>query len=190
MPTLLHPKPMRDLKMKTPSNKKRDCMLNPDQETLTSRLKLINLFAPMIIAMNCIGILLCIYVLFSVGSTINQRSGRDLLQQTREDFNDFTILDRATRSSMIEVREIETNLEIELSNKGVMTMANTIAITEHNAQLFLRLLKVNVYNLTGLIPGTASWYELYAPIIDAAIERSRLRQSQLLEITQYYELAA
>ena len=72
-------------------------MLNPDQETLTSRLKLINLFAPMIIAMNCIGILLCIYVLFSVGSTINQRSGRDLLQQTREDFNGFEILDKVTR---------------------------------------------------------------------------------------------
>jgi hypothetical protein len=91
---------------------------------------------------------------------------------------------------MVKVREIEINLEIELSEKGVMNMANTIIITEHNAQLFLLLLKVNVYNLTGLIPGTASWYEFYAPIIDAAIERSRLRKSQLLEITQYYKLAA
>ena len=165
-------------------------MLNPDQETLTSRLKLISLFAPMVFAMNCIGILLCIYILFSVGSTINQRSGRDLTQKTREDFNEFKILDSTTRSSMVKVRDIESNLETELSKKGVMTMANTITITEHNAQLFLRLLKVNVYNLTGLIPGTASWYELYAPIIDAAIERSRLRQAQLLEIAQYYELAA
>jgi hypothetical protein len=165
-------------------------MLNPDQETLTSRLKLISLFAPMVLAMNCIGIVLCFYVLFSVGSTINQRSGQDLLQQTREDFNDFEILDRATRNSMVNVRELEVNLEIELSEKGVMNMATTITITERNVQLFLRLLKVNVYNLTGLIPGTASWYELYAPIIDSAIERSRLRQSQLLEITQYYELEA
>ena len=165
-------------------------MLNPDQETLTSRLKLISLFAHMVLAMNCIGILLCIYILFSVGSTINQRSGRDLTQKTREDFNEFKILDRTTRSSMVKVRDIKSNLETELSKKGVMTMANTITITEHNAQLFLRLLKVNVYNLTGLIPGTASWYELYAPIIDAAIERSRLRQAQLLEIAQYYELAA
>jgi len=44
--------------------------------------------------------------------------------------------------------------------------------------------------LAGLIPGTASWYDIYAPVIDAAIERSRLRQSQLLQIKQYYELMA
>lgn len=165
-------------------------MLNSNLENLTGRLKLISLLAPMVLAINCIGIVLCIIVLFSVGATISERSGRELLQQTRDDYKEFESLDTQTRSSMVKVRELEVNFDTELREEGVMNMANTIIVTEVNAQLFLRLLKVNVYNLAGLIPGTASWYEIYAPVIDAAIERSRLRQSQLLEIKQHYELAA
>lgn len=165
-------------------------MLNPNQENLTSRLKLISLLAPMVLAINCIGILLSIYVLYSINSSINQRSGQELLKQIRADYTEFESIDKAARGTMLNVRELEMDLDTELSEEGVMNMANTIIITERNAQLFLRLLKVNVYNLAGLIPGTASWYEIYAPVIDAAIERSRLRQSQLLQIKQHYELAA
>jgi hypothetical protein len=165
-------------------------MLNPNLENLTGRLKLISLLAPMVLVINCIGIILCIIVLFSVGISINERSGRELLQQTRDDYKEFESLDTATRSTMVKVRDLEMGFDTELSEERVMKLANTIIITEGNAQLFLRLLKVNVYNLAGLIPGTASWYEIYAPVIDAAIERSRLRQSQLLQIKQHYELAA
>lgn len=165
-------------------------MLNPNKENLTSRLKLISLLAPLVLAINCVGIMLCIYVLYNVGSSINQRSGQELLEQIRGDFNEFESLDKATRSTMVNVRKLEMNLDTELSEKGVVNLADTIITTERNAQLFLRLLKVNVYNLAGIIPGTASWYEIYAPVIDAAIERSRLRQSQLLTIKQQYELAA
>jgi hypothetical protein len=164
-------------------------MLNQKHENLTGRLKLIGLFAPMVLAINCIGILLCITVLYSVGSSINERSGAELLEQIRVNYSEFEMLNKATRNSMTKVAELE-NINTDFSEKGVTDMASTLLITERNTQLFLRLLKVNVYNLAGLIPGTASWYDIYAPVIDAAIERSRLRQSQLLQIKQYYELMA
>ncbi|MFT6093865.1 MAG: hypothetical protein ACJA2Q_001765 [Pseudohongiellaceae bacterium] len=165
-------------------------MLNQDRENLTGRQKLIGLLAPMVVAINCIGIVLCITVLYSVGSSINERSGGELLQQIRADYSEFEILDKATRKSMVKVGELEASLDTDFSEKGITDMASTLIITERNAQLFLRLLKVNVYNLAGLIPGTASWYEIYAPVIDAAIERSRLRLSQLLQIRQHYQTTA
>lgn len=165
-------------------------MLDSKIENLTSQLKLIGLLAPTVLAMNCIGILLCLIVLYNINSGINERSGQAMLQQIKADFEEFEPIDRATRGSSMRVRELETGLETELSEMGVVDMTNTIIASEQNAQLFLRLLKVNVYNLAGLIPGTASWYEIYAPVIEAAIERSRSRQVQLLAIKQFYESAA
>jgi hypothetical protein len=164
-------------------------MLNQKLENLTGRLKLIGLLAPMVLAINCIGIVLCIAVFYNVGNSINERSGAELLEQMRVDYSEFEILNKATRNSMAKVAELE-NIDTSFSEKGIANMASTLIVTERNAQLFLRLLKVNVYNLAGLIPGTASWYDIYAPVIDAAIERSRRRQSQLLQIKQYYELTA
>lgn len=165
-------------------------MSDPVTDNLQKRFRLIGLLAPSLIVINSIGISLCLLVLFKLSGSINERSGMNLMEAIKSDFSEFETLDAETRASMNQMKDLELKVDFELSEVGVLGLTDTVMKTERNSQVFLRLLKVNIYNLTGHIPGTASWYELYAPIIDAAIERSRVRQLRLLQVKQHYQDAA
>lgn len=162
-------------------------MLNIVYENLASRIKLVGLIAPLVLGFNTVGILLCAYVLLDVGSAITEKSGAVLIDQVREDYAEFEAIDEITRKSMEDINELDRGIGTSMSEPGVVAMTELVMTSEKNAQLFLRLLKVNVYNLAGQIPGTASWYEIYAPAIDATLERSRARQLELLKIIQHYQ---
>ncbi|MFK7864419.1 MAG: hypothetical protein AB8B95_09385 [Pseudohongiellaceae bacterium] len=155
-------------------------------ENLSSRIKLIGLLAPLVLGINITGIVLCLYVLFDLSSAITEKSGTALLEQVSSDYLEFESLSQSTRDSVETVEDFASGIGTSMSESEIVAMTETVMTSETNAQLFLRLLKVNVYNLTGEIPGTASWYEIYAPVIDGAIERSRARQLELLKIKRHY----
>ncbi len=155
--------------------------------TLESRATITGLLAPLVIGLNVIGILCCGYVLFSLSSSLHERSGAALLQGIKDDFALFQEMDAVTRKSTDKVHLMDESLDIELSDRSILDATQMLQDTEKNAQLFLRLLKVNMYNLTTYIPGIAAWYELHSPEIDFAIERSRSRQLRLLQIRMLYE---
>ena len=157
-----------------------------DLSTIDSRTKINGLLAPFILGFNIIGILCCGYVFFSLSSTLHDLSGVDLVDNVKEDFLAFQQLDVDTRKSAEKVPLLSAALDAELSQRSVLDATESIQETERNAQLFLRLLKVNMYNLTSYIPGIASWYELHSPAVDLAIERSRSRQLKLLQIRALY----
>lgn len=162
-------------------------MLNTVHENLASRIKLVSLVAPLVLGFNTVGILLCAYVLFDVSSAITEKSGVALIDSVKEDYAAFELVNETTRKSMEDINQLGQGIGQSMSETGLVAMTENIMSSEKNAQLFLRLLKVNVYNLAGQIPGTASWYEIYAPAIDATIERSRARQLELLKIKQHYQ---
>jgi hypothetical protein len=160
-----------------------------DLSRIESQITISGLLAPLVLGLNCVGILCCGYVLFSFSSTLHELSGADLIEIVKEDFATFQQVDVNTRKSAAKVTELSSTLDAELSERSIVDATESIQQTEKNAQLFLRLLKVNMYNLTSYIPGIASWYELHSPAIDLAIERSRSRQLKLLEIRALYAAA-
>lgn len=157
-----------------------------DLAKLESRITIAGLLAPLVIALNSIGIICCGFVFFSLNSTLHDLSGVDLINSVKEDFVVFQTLDVDTRKSADKVHLLSSALDEKLTQRNVLNATESIQETEKNAQLFLRLLKVNMYNLTSYIPGIASWYELHAPEIDLAIEPSRSRQLKLLSIRALY----
>ena len=161
-----------------------------DLSKLETRTSINGLLAPLVLGLNCLGILCCGYVMFSLSSTLHDLSGMDLIDEVKEDYRAFEEVDAQTRKSVDLVPALSTRLDIELSDRSILDATQAMQETEKNAQLFLRLLKVNMYNLTSYIPGIASWYELHSPEIDFAIERSRSRQLKLLEIQTLYAQGA
>ncbi len=113
-----------------------------------------------------------------------------MIEAVKEDFSVFQQLDVDTRKSAGEIALLDGALDAKLNQRSVLDATEAMQETERNAQLFLRLLKVNMYNLTSYVPGIASWYELHSPAIDLAIERSRSRQLKLLQIRAMYEADA
>lgn len=161
-------------------------MPNAATENIASKIKLIGMMAPLVIGFNTAGIVLCVYALFNLGGAITEKSGTALIEQVREDYENFGQIDEVTRSSMETVEDLDNGIGTSMSESELLAVTEIVMTSETNAQLFLRLLKVNIYNLAGQIPGTASWYEIYAPVIDSTIERSRARQLELLNIKSHY----
>lgn len=143
-----------------------------------------------IIGINFIGIAVTLYVLFSLGSTLNERAGLQLLDDVRADFQRYIELEKDSRGRMELSRGLENQLDVDHSEQAIIQLSQTLVENEKNYQVFFRLLKVNIYHLTNFIPGSYSWYEIWSPEIESAIERSRLRQRQALEVQRYYELRA
>ncbi len=141
-----------------------------------------------IIAINCLGIAVTLYVLFSLNSVMDQRSGAEMLEAVRRDYASFEEMETAARESMQQSRSLEDQLVLDDVENQIMALSQTLTENEKTYQVFFRLLKVNIYHLTNFIPGSNSWYEIWSPEIDSAIERSRLRQRQLLEIQRFYEM--
>lgn len=141
-----------------------------------------------IIAVNCIGIIATLYVLFSLGSTLNERAGLQLLEDVRADFDRYLVLEKDARGRMETSRGLENQLNIDHSEEAIIQLSKTLVENEKSYQIFFRLLKVNIYHLTNFIPGSYSWYEIWSPEIESAIERSRLRQRRALEVQRFYEL--
>jgi hypothetical protein len=158
-----------------------------DLSKIESRTTVSSLLAPFVLGLNCIGILCCGYVLYSLSTTLHELSGVALIEVIKEDFTAFQKVDVSIRASAEKVRGLEATLDAELNQRSIVDATESVQQTEKNAQLFLRLLKVNMYNLSSYIPGIASWYELNSPALDLAIERSRSRQLKLLEIRAFYE---
>jgi hypothetical protein len=153
---------------------------------IESRVTLTGLLAPLVIALNSVGIICCIYIFFTQSSTLHKLSGADLIEEIKENFETFQQLDVDTRATADKVHFFEPTLNVKLSQRAVLEITESMQTTEKNAQLFLRLLKVNMYNLTSYMPGIAAWYEINSPAIDLAIARSRSRELKLLTIRAYY----
>lgn len=158
----------------------------PKEGALERTITINGMLAPTLLGINVVGIILCIAIMLTLSANLNERSGAHLLELVKADYHLFEDLDVDTRASMASIKGLESKLGGELSERGVLNAAQVMLETEHNAQIFLRLLKVNMYNLTGFITGTASWYEHYVPEIDDAIQRSRSRQLKLLKIQEHY----
>lgn len=141
-----------------------------------------------IIAINCIGIAVTLYVLFGLNGIMDQRSGAEMLEAVRNDYHRFAEMETQARERMDQSRGLEGQLQLDDVEKQIMALSQTLTENEKTYQVFFRLLKVNIYHLTNFIPGSNSWYEIWSPEIDGAIERSRFRQRQLLEIQRFYEL--
>ncbi|MFT4860984.1 MAG: hypothetical protein ACI95C_000182 [Pseudohongiellaceae bacterium] len=158
-----------------------------DLSIVESRTTINGLLAPFILGLNFIGVVCCGYVFFALSFTLNDLSGADLIEAVKEDFSVFQQLDVGTRKSADEIALLSSTLDTKLNERSVLDATEAMQETERNAQLFMRLLKVNLYNLTSYVPGIASWYEMHSPAIDLAIERSRSRQLKLLQIRAMYE---
>jgi hypothetical protein len=156
--------------------------------SLDSRARLSAWLGMSIIAINCIGIVVTLTVLFSLNGVMDQRSGADLLDAVREDYRRFEDLEADTRERMDRSRGLEDQLQLDDVEKQIIALSQTLTDNEKTYQVFFRLLKVNIYHLTNFIPGSNSWYEIWSPEIDSAIERSLFRQRQLLEIQRFYAL--
>ena len=156
---------------------------------LDSRARLSAWLGISMIAINCIGTVLTLYVLFSLNGVLDQRSGTELLEKVRSDYANFEALETDAREKMERSRGLEDQLVLDDVENKILAVSETLTENEKTFQIFFRLLKVNIYHLTNFIPGSNSWYEIWSPEIDSAIERSRLRQLQLLEIQRFYEIA-
>jgi hypothetical protein len=156
--------------------------------SLDSRARLSAWLGISIIAINCIGIVITLYVLFDLNDIMDQRSGAEMLDTVRNDYRRFEEMESEARERMERSRGIEDQLQLDDVEKQIMALSQTLTENEKTYQVFFRLLKVNIYHLTNFIPGSNSWYEIWSPEIDSAIERSRFRQRQLLEIQRFYEL--
>ncbi len=157
-----------------------------DISKIESRVTITGLLAPLVIALNSIGIICCVYIFFTQSSTLHELSGVDLIDTVKDNFETFQQLDVDTRTSAEKVHLFEPALDTKLSQRSILEITESMQETEKNAQLFLRLLKVNMYNLTSYIPGIAAWYELNSPAIDLSLERSRSRELKLLTIRAHY----
>jgi len=156
-------------------------------DNVQAKLKVVQLSALSILIFNCLGIAFSVYTFLSLNDILNSRSGADLLQKVRNDFSAYQAMERNARENMTFVRQMDNLIDFEESENNIVSAATVLHNSERDFQLFFRLLKVNLYHLTGEIPGSSSWYELYGPEIDQAIERSRSRQLQLLTIQQSYD---
>lgn len=155
-----------------------------------ARLKISKLSALGITGFNCMGIAFSVYTLLTLNAILDARSGADLLQQTRDDFAVYETMEREARDNLAIIRQMDGSVDLDISQKNILATASVLQKNEQDFQLFYRLLKVNLYHLTGEIPGSSSWFENYGPEIDLAIERSRSRQLLLLQIQERYEEAA
>ncbi len=151
-----------------------------------ANLRMSSALAMVVIAINLLGIAASLTINYSMHSSLDERSGVDLLQRTREDYRSFEETEHSSRDSMAEVREMETTIDLDSSERQILALVDTLHEDEETYQLFLRLLKVNTYHLAEQIPGALSWYEIHGPELDLLIERSRARQLRLLEIKRRY----
>ncbi|NKB31558.1 MAG: hypothetical protein GKR91_00455 [Pseudomonadales bacterium] len=156
------------------------------RNSLDTKYKLIKLSALVITVFNLLGIAFSVYTFSTLHDTLDARSGADLLQQIRDDFAGYEEIEKDARANMSIIRQMDGSIDLEVSEKQILATASFLHNSEKDFQLFYRLLKVNIYHLTGEIPGSMSWYEIYGPEIDQAIERSRTRQLQLLRIQEFY----
>lgn len=155
-----------------------------------SRAKLSQWLGISIIITNCLGIAATLYVLTSLSNVLSERSGIEMLEQVRADYRSYQSMEKEARKRMETSRGLEGQISIDESEQAILSLSQTLTENERNYQIFFRLLKVNIYHLTNFIPGSYSWYEIWAPEIESAIERSKLRQRQLLEIQYFYEQRA
>ena len=155
---------------------------------LDTKTKISGLLAMMVIAVNVVGIAMSLFLYFSLHGILDRRSGVNLIKQINSDYAKFEKIDSSTRVGMAEVRDLNSSLDLHETQQNIPDTAELLFEKERDYQVFYRLLKVNIYYLVSQIQGTGSWYEMYSPEIDEAIERSKSRQMQLLQIRQYYEL--
>ena len=155
--------------------------------TLDSKTRFSGLLAIVIIISNIVATVFCVYILLNLHDTLDIRSGKQLLDQIHADYAAFEEIESKTRISMATVRNLEASIDLKISERHILDTANKMYESERDYQLFFRLLKVNIYYLTSQIPGTYSWYEIYGPEIDKAIERSQSQQLQILQVRKYYQ---
>ena len=156
-------------------------------ETVDSNRKLNGLICYALIGFNCVGIAVAITVYLNLSGMLNARTGSGLLEGVRSDYDQYLVIEKAAREQMGITREIESSLVLDETAADIDILAAALIDNEKSYQIFYRLLKVNIYHLAGQIPGTYSWYEIWSPEIDAAIERSQSRQLQLLNVRQRYQ---
>jgi hypothetical protein len=142
----------------------------------------------MAFAFNAIAGVLTVIINLYFSNILEERSGAMLMRRIIVDYEVFQGLENNTVKIPLIIRNMNSSIDLEISERKILEMTNTLYDSERDYQLFFRLLKVNVYNLTEMIPGTESWYEKYGPEIDQAIERSQSRQLVLLRIQQYYQV--
>lgn len=153
---------------------------------LQSRTKLIKLCAVGVTVFNVLGIGFSVSTYINLHASLDVRSGSDLLLEVREDFAAYEAMEKGARENMAEIRQMDGSIDLDISKNQILATANVLQASEKDFQIFYRLLKVNIYHLAGEIPGSMSWYEIYGPEIDLAIERSRSRQLKILQIQQAY----
>lgn len=155
-------------------------------EKLEYRQSLVRLAAFAVMTINGLGIAMALVSYLALGDLLAERTGADLKEQIRSDFSRFDALERESRKTMAAARVLGKGVDLDLSAREVSALAEQLASYEKDYQRFYRVLKVNMFNLSQQIPGTSSWFELYSPAVDAAIERSRARELTLLEVQAFY----
>jgi hypothetical protein len=155
-------------------------------EKLDNREGMVRLAAYGLMGLNLIGIGLCVACFLIFSQLLSERTGAPLKAEMLADFEEFEALEKQSRETMTQSRQLGKDVDFDISARQIQALASELIQYERENQRFFRVLKVNMYNLSRQIPGTDSWFELYSPAIDAAIERSRSRELTLLQVNQFY----
>ena len=161
---------------------------NPQIGILYSKVSTLQSRAIIVLTVNVVASVLTVITYLYFDTVLENRSGAILMRQIIADYESFQKTETDSMKIPLAIRNLNSSVDLEISERKILEMTNTLFDSERDYQLFFRLLKVNVYNITEMIPGTESWYERYGPKIDSLIERSQSRQLVLLRIQQYYQV--
>ena len=145
------------------------------------------LLVKVLMALNLAGILLTFFLISNLSANIEKKSGEQILA-TVEDIRDrFRAMRRDNLQRIDEIDSLKKRVDLNITQNDILLKADVLYLNEKDSQLFLRLLKVNMYFLATKIPGAENWFETYVGEVDAAIDRSRSRQRVLLNVKRYYQ---
>jgi hypothetical protein len=161
---------------------------DPQVNKLNNKVSSLQSLAIIAVTVNVIASVLTAIIYLHLNNILEHRSGTILMRQIITDYESFQEMESASMKIPLGIRNLNSSIDLEISERDILETTNTLYNNERDYQLFFRLLKVNVYNITKVIPGTESWYDKYGPEIDHAIERSQSRQLVLLRIQQYYQV--